>query len=835
MGECWNRLIVMGCRLVLLQFLIITRCCLSDSGWDDFDDDPVSTIAVDAVLGRTASLPCDIRPSPKNDRVYMVFWFKSSAHKPLYSYDVRGRSLSEAKHWSEPEPLGLGQRASFSASGDPAVLLVDQVRLEDEGVYRCRVDFQKTPTRNFQINLTVIVPPDQLKMYDISGRELSSVVGPLTVGKDLYLRCEVRGGKPAPTLSWFVNERLKEETVSPVGRNALVSKLEIRSLSRDHLNSTYKCQASNTKLVLPIERTVRLEMNLKPVSVTILDKPAVLVSNHETPLTCQVKGSRPRAEITWLKDNARFEKGEVREWGNETVTFSTLHFVPRPEDDAQILRCRAINKVVENSISEDHISLNIVYRPRVSLHLGSTLNGEDIKEGDDVYFECIIRANPRENKIFWYLNGAQIWQNVSSGVILSTHSLVLQGVNRKHGGSYTCLASNEQGETASQSLNLRVKFAPVCSQETPTIIGASLHESIHVRCVVMADPPEVSFEWFFRNSGEAWAVAAGQFRPENGSSNELLYRPSSERDYGTLTCRGINVIGKQIDPCVFQIVPAVRPSAVRNCTLRSTVNASGDWLEVECAPGYDGGLPQTFHLEAVDSDSMRLRLNLSNPESPFFHLDLASLTNIPDILQLIIYPANQKGRGEPYVLEEIVLRDAERRIEWLPSGSSKLGLGQMAGFLIGAAATLCIVVLVVMVIVSKRRQQLNHQLHHETKQLELINRDDQRYIISYQLKPEPKQPDILSRDDNILDRESALCDSKMATAFISPSMSPIVSERGESSSNSYQDSSHASRPQTIALSSVHSMGSLKKTSSNGTLRAKNQVITSTIPGPESCV
>ncbi|CAH0394777.1 unnamed protein product [Bemisia tabaci] len=157
-------------------------------------------------------------------------------------------------------------------------------------------------------------------------------------------------------------------------------------------------------------------------------------------------------------------------------------------------------------------------------------------------------------------------------------------------------------------------------------------------------------------------------------------------------------------------------------TVKFLIKCKDSLFKVECAPGYDGGLPQTFHLEAVDSDSMRLRLNLSNPESPFFHLDLASLTNIPDILQLIIYPANQKGRGEPYVLEEI-----------------------MAGFLIGAAATLCIVVLVVMVIVSKRRQQLNHQLHHETKQLELINRDDQRYIISYQLKPEPKQPDILSR------------------------------------------------------------------------------------------
>lgn len=40
--------------------------------------------------------------------------------------------------------------------------------------------------------------------------------------------------------------------------------------------------------------------------------------------------------------------------------------------------------------------------PQVSLHLGSTLNPEDIKEGDDVYFECNIRANPKQHKITWF-------------------------------------------------------------------------------------------------------------------------------------------------------------------------------------------------------------------------------------------------------------------------------------------------------------------------------------------------------------------------------------------------------------------------------------------------
>ncbi|KAG8232507.1 hypothetical protein J437_LFUL012500 [Ladona fulva] len=39
--------------------------------------------------------------------------------------------------------------------------------------------------------------------------------------------------------------------------------------------------------------------------------------------------------------------------------------------------------------------------PQVSLSLGSSLRPEDIKEGDDVYFECQVKANPREHRISW--------------------------------------------------------------------------------------------------------------------------------------------------------------------------------------------------------------------------------------------------------------------------------------------------------------------------------------------------------------------------------------------------------------------------------------------------
>ena len=37
----------------------------------------------------------------------------------------------------------------------------------------------------------------------------------------------------------------------------------------------------------------------------------------------------------------------------------------------------------------------------MSIQLGSKLNAVDIREGDDVYFECTIDAYPKADRIFW--------------------------------------------------------------------------------------------------------------------------------------------------------------------------------------------------------------------------------------------------------------------------------------------------------------------------------------------------------------------------------------------------------------------------------------------------
>ncbi len=67
-------------------------------------------------------------------------------------------------------------------------------------------------------------------------------------------------GKPLPTVSWFVNDRLVDGRVDTNDHRVTINKLEIHGVQRSHLNSTYKCQASNTNLVLPTQKTVRLEL-----------------------------------------------------------------------------------------------------------------------------------------------------------------------------------------------------------------------------------------------------------------------------------------------------------------------------------------------------------------------------------------------------------------------------------------------------------------------------------------------------------------------------------------------------------------------------------------------
>lgn len=115
----------------------------------------VPVLEVSAVAGFKAQLPCNIDPPTKDETVIMVFWYKDEKDGvPIYSMDIRGRQILHAKLWSDP--YVFGERAVMKTNIKPAELEIYPLESTDGGVYRCRVDFKNSPTKNQKINLIVI-------------------------------------------------------------------------------------------------------------------------------------------------------------------------------------------------------------------------------------------------------------------------------------------------------------------------------------------------------------------------------------------------------------------------------------------------------------------------------------------------------------------------------------------------------------------------------------------------------------------------------------------------------------------------------------------------------
>lgn len=97
--------------------------------------------------------------------------------------------------------------------------------------------------------------------------------------------------------------------------------------------------------------------------------------------------------------------------------------------------------------------------------------------------------------------------------------------------------------------------APVCANEREELLGALKHEMLQLKCEVESSPPAEAFHWTFNSSGEQTELTSQLQTTESGWSR-LNYTPTSDLDYGTISCWARNVIGTQKTPCVFQIVAA---------------------------------------------------------------------------------------------------------------------------------------------------------------------------------------------------------------------------------------------------------------------------------------
>lgn len=215
---------------------------------------------VEAVLGRFGQLSCNLTSDIRDDRVALVIWYKEGRSTPIYSYDARDAQAVDggSHHGSNSD----GKFYFNTSTLNPATFSIANLTADDEGTYRCRVDFLRSPTKNTKVQLTVIVPPENLAILNERGSHIKHyILGPYNEGSSINLTCISSGGRPLPKLTWWHNNQLLEGVITRLSDKKVRNVLVMRSLDRKDLLSSYTCHSSNNNLTDPITSSVMIDLN----------------------------------------------------------------------------------------------------------------------------------------------------------------------------------------------------------------------------------------------------------------------------------------------------------------------------------------------------------------------------------------------------------------------------------------------------------------------------------------------------------------------------------------------------------------------------------------------
>jgi len=521
----------------------------------------------------------------------------------------------------------------------------------------------------------------------------------------------VIGGRPSPKVAWYLNDKPISSTsvapffsVSKTGHyssakshspnmNIHVEQIELGPLSRFYQDARLTCRASNSLKVNPVSKTITLEITLPPMKTKIVQSETEYVAGEMSETRCRTFGSRPAAYITWWKDNERLPDSSNTIFEGDNVTTSTLRTNFSVRDHGKILTCRAVNRQLDASAVEDFLRLDIQFAPVVSLRPGPTLNVDLIKEGDDVYFECSIHSNPKILRLSWKHENQSLVYNASSGIIMSNQSLVLRGLTRNHSGNYKCIGVNSHGTGISNSVQLTVRFSPVCQQPIRNIRGAGRSQSLTLSCPIQSLPYPLKFRWAL-NSTRGWRdiASTGLIQSEDlakttstTDSVTLRIQPEMEADFGTVACWAFNDVGWQQDPCLFRFFPAGPPESLSNCSL---LNQSADSLHVSCHSNDDGGLDQTFQLQVMDVSLQQPLVTLQSNKPEFYLSNLEAGSTF----MLYLYAMNTKGSSHPVILPVSTLKEAAKRT--VPPTTDNLDGSVVIAVAMGAGVAISLIAII---------------------------------------------------------------------------------------------------------------------------------------------
>ncbi|XP_063416377.1 titin-like [Mytilus trossulus] len=296
------------------------------------------------------------------------------------------------------------------------------------------------------------------------------ITGPdiIMMGDIVTLTCTVHGGSPLPTVKWFVNDAVIDDTSTYTGGTTHNS-YTFTAVEADH-HKVFECQTANGVLQNPLSRTQFIRVYRSPNPPT-LTGPTTITTGTLSKWTCISEEGYPAQNMSMRLGSASFGKGfttNTRLVGLKSYTvIGILYWAPSTLNDNHMLYCDVYHKETLGSNNAQTVGLLLSVKSNFTIKTPRLIYEPITGQSATLVVAVIIG---KATKVSWYKNNNLIdtaSNSRYSGGNYQTPSLTINRVELDDAGSYMASVTEDRDKRNTSIITVSPKATPA----QPTLTG----------------------------------------------------------------------------------------------------------------------------------------------------------------------------------------------------------------------------------------------------------------------------------------------------------------------------------------------------------------------------